>query len=276
MPKPRLSPFFLPGPAGRLFALLIEPPPGTGTERGVLYVPPFAEEMNRSRRMAALQARRLAERGSAVLLLDLYGTGDSDGDFRDARWEIWRADIAAALSWLQDKGLGPLQLWGLRLGALLAVDAAAGPSPTLERIILWQPVVSGDALLTQFLRIRVAAAMDRAHPGETTTALKSLLMEGTGVEVAGYELAPDLARALASARLESPSPPPEVPVHWLEIVAEAGAPPLPASRRVHQIWRDAGVGLIAETVTGEPFWALQEITLAPNLLDPTTHACEGR
>src|SRR3546814_1526626 len=57
-------------------------------------------EMNRSRRMAALQARALAALGIDVLLLDLFGTGDSAGDFRDARWEIWREDAMAAVAWL--------------------------------------------------------------------------------------------------------------------------------------------------------------------------------
>ena len=40
----------------------------------------WAEEMNKARRMAALQARLLAENGYAVLQIDLHGCGDSSGD----------------------------------------------------------------------------------------------------------------------------------------------------------------------------------------------------
>ena len=66
----------------------------------VVHAPAFAEEMNKSRRMVALQARALAEDGLAVLLVDPLGCGDSPGDFGDATWETWVQDIANALAWL--------------------------------------------------------------------------------------------------------------------------------------------------------------------------------
>jgi alpha-beta hydrolase superfamily lysophospholipase len=53
-------------------------------------------------------------------------------------------------------------LWGLRLGALLALDAAPLCDPAPAGFVLWQPVVSGEQFLTQFLRLRVASAMPRA------------------------------------------------------------------------------------------------------------------
>ena len=97
------------------------------TPRGaLLYLPPFAEEANRSRRMAVLQARRLAARGWPVLLLDPFGTGDSAGAFHEARWELWLADAAQAAAWLATRWPGgSVTLWGLRLGALLAAALAA-------------------------------------------------------------------------------------------------------------------------------------------------------
>ena len=51
--------------------------------------------MNKSRRMAALQARAFAEMGFGVLQIDLFGCGDSSGDFSDARWDIWKQDLIA-------------------------------------------------------------------------------------------------------------------------------------------------------------------------------------
>ncbi len=54
----------------------------------------------------------------------------------------------------------PVSLWGLRLGALLALDFAREISKKkLDRFILWQPVISGDSFLTQFLRLRLANEM---------------------------------------------------------------------------------------------------------------------
>jgi len=61
----------------------------------VVFAQPFVEEMNKSRRMAALQARALAGQGWAVLLPDLLGCGDSPGDKGDARWTAWVDDSVA-------------------------------------------------------------------------------------------------------------------------------------------------------------------------------------
>ena len=60
----RVEPLFLDGGAGRLFAVHVRPE--AAARETLIYVPPFAVEMNRSRRMAALQARALAARGIGV------------------------------------------------------------------------------------------------------------------------------------------------------------------------------------------------------------------
>ena len=75
---------------GRRFAVYHAP--AVDQMRGqIVYLHPFAEEMNKSRRMAALQSRALASAGFAVRQLDLLGSGDSEGDFGDASWDLWVA-----------------------------------------------------------------------------------------------------------------------------------------------------------------------------------------
>src|SRR5436190_24333737 len=91
--------FFLPAEPGARFALF-HPARGPVVRGGILYVHPFAEEMNKSRRMAAQQIRAFTQCGYAVLQIDLYGCGDSSGDFGDARWDIWKSDLALAVTWL--------------------------------------------------------------------------------------------------------------------------------------------------------------------------------
>jgi exosortase A-associated hydrolase 2 len=98
------SPFFLPGYAGNLFALYHRPAGPADCRRGVPYVHPFANETNYTRRAADLLARALAGRGWGVLQVDLFGCGDSDGDFRDASWETWVDDLTTAFGWLQERG----------------------------------------------------------------------------------------------------------------------------------------------------------------------------
>ena len=83
--------------------------PTAGLPRAaVVYVHPLAEEMNKSRRMAALQSRALAAVGCAVLRIDLHGCGDSSGDFADASWEDWVDDVVAACGWLRERVAAPL------------------------------------------------------------------------------------------------------------------------------------------------------------------------
>jgi exosortase A-associated hydrolase 2 len=265
-----LTPLFLTGGAGRLFALLVEPPLAKRRDRGIVYVPPFAEEMNRSRRMAVLQARRFAATGACVLLLDLFGTGDSAGDFGDARWPLWLDNVETAVRHLQERGCARISLWGLRMGALLAATVAAQrPQLALERLLLWQPVTSGESMLTQFLRISIAGML-RQPAGETSTkALRQRLASGTAIEVAGCTLAPELAAALDAAKLQLCDPGPDVPVFWLEVRAQPGLSLPPDSVAVIDGWRSRGVLVETEVVGGEAFWLQPEITLAPALLEAT-------
>lgn len=258
---------YLTGSQGPLFAIYHPAARARHSRLGLVYVPPFAEEMNRSRRMAALQARCLAEIGVDVLLLDLFGTGDSAGEFGEARWEIWRNDVGRAVAWLGMRTEGQVGLWGVRLGALLAADVAASDPGRIARLVFWQPILSGDRYLTQFLRLRLAATMDKGAERETTKALRDRLGEGQPLEIAGYELAPELASAIASLQLQSYAGRlGGVPVNWLEVTSEEGATLAPASQQVIDMLDQKAHPLIARAVMGEPFWAIQEITQAPGLL----------
>ncbi|MYN05195.1 hydrolase 2, exosortase A system-associated [Pseudoduganella sp. DS3] len=273
MPAP-VQPLFLGQGSAARFGLYHAP---AAPCRGAwLYLPPLGEEMNKARRMAALQAAALARQGYAVLQLDLHGCGDSAGDFGDASWDSWRDDVATGLRWLQAT-LGPALpqapgLWGLRLGALLALDHAsragtdAGVVPSA--LLLWQPVLQGSAHLTQFLRLKVAAQMlgDGGADGGTA-ALRAALAQGQALEIAGYTLAPALA--LGFDGLDAGRLAPPCPVHWCEVVAEAGRALPPAAARVLKAWQDAGVAVQARTAPGPQFWATQEIAEAPALLAAT-------
>ena len=260
--------FFMAARSGQRLCIY-HPPAGSAARGSVVYVHPWAEEMNKSRRMAALQARALAAAGIGVLILDLFGTGDSAGEFRDARWAIWLADVRAASTWLE-RSLGrPVQLLGLRLGGLLAASAAVAEPNRFPRLILWQPVADGHTMLTQFLRVRIAASLDNAASRETTEALRAELSAGRTLEVAGYEVAPELAAALDAARLDGLVPSGATTIDWVDVTAAADAA-LPAARRkVVESWRAAGASISITTVAGEPFWSTQEVTLAPELLAAT-------
>ncbi len=260
--------FFLAGPRGERFCLYHAP---HGACCGALvYMHPFAEEMNKSRRVAAQAARALAATGYAVLQIDLYGCGDSAGEFGDARWEHWKDDLAAACHWLaQRTGRAP-GLWGLRLGALLALDYARSASVPVAQLLLWQPVLHGATFLTQFLRLRVASAMldhDAAAGAAGTKELRAALQAGETLEVAGYLLAPALAADIDALDALQLAPP--CPVHWIEVVASDERALAPAALRVAAEWERQGRAPTMNKAVAPQFWTTQEIAQAPALVELT-------
>lgn len=233
----------------------------------ILYLHPFAEEMNKSRRMAALQARAMAVAGYEVLQIDLLGCGDSSGDFGDASWEAWVADAVQACRWLKAQPQpAPLWIWGLRAGCLLAVDVARR-LPSAPNLLLVQPPASGKTVLQQFLRLKVAGEMmDGASKG-SMSELRASLTRGESVEIAGYQLSAALAGGLEAASLV---PPPNLAAGrlvWLELSSRLDAEWAPVATQVQQRWNDAGWQLSAELVNGPAFWQTSEIEDAPALTE---------
>lgn len=271
-----LLPFFLPASDGQRYCLLHLPAPGQAARGGIVYIHPFAEELNKSRHVAAMQARAFAALGYSVLQLDLYGCGDSSGDFGDARWSIWRNDLHLACAWLARRVDGPLTLWGLRLGALLALDVAAHPPLPLARLLLWQPELDGPRAIDRFLRLRLAGRM-LANGGNTEAPghARDELAAGRAVEVAGYLLAPELARAIDTfdAATVASALRPSVPVYWLEY-AHGDAPVLPApALKLASRWRSEGTPLEIAGFGDGAFWNSAELMACPQLLEATRHLC---
>lgn len=265
--RPAAEGSFLPGAAGPVFILYHSTGPDIAHRGDVIVVPPFAEEMNKSRRMFALLAARLASAGVGTLVLDLFGTGDSAGDFSAARYEIWIDDIGRALAWLRRRTVAPVALVGLRFGGLLAADFARRYPDAVDQLVLWQPVVSGESTVTQFLRLRVAAAMMSNQEGkESTAALRARLAAGEALEVGGYMLVPELAAAIDALQLE-PLVTAQCPaVAWLELGSGDLAP---VSKRVCAAWHARGVPVHAVSVPGPAFWSSVEIAVAPSLIEQT-------
>jgi exosortase A-associated hydrolase 2 len=248
-----LQAFFLEAQPGYRFCLFH---PCSGTPAGsVLFVHAFAEEMNKSRRMAALQARALAAAGFDVLQIDLLGCGDSSGDFADATWDAWLADVQRGAQALAARSSGPLWLWGHRTGCLLA-SSYARRSAQPARLLLWHPVPAGASFLNQFLRMKLIAQAGTGARSDTSS-LRAALYAGQSVEVAGYMLSPRLAAGLEAATLEAP--PPGSAVCWLDVVHAAGAAPPAASQRIAQEWSQQGLAVAHQTVNGVAFWQTQEI-----------------
>lgn len=260
-----------PGPLGQRFCLW-HADAAQAPRALLVHVHAFAEEMNKSRRMVALQSRALAAAGCAVWRMDLLGCGDSGGEFSDATWAAWVEDVLAsvALARARFSATWPnaeapeLWLWGQRAGALLAVEAAQALGEPVN-LLFWQPSLQGKQVLQQFLRLETAGALLGRGDGKGTA--RATLARGEVAEVAGYGVAPALANGLEAARLQPPARPARLA--WLDVAATGGQPPTPAVEAALKTWADAGWHAGHETIAGPSFWQTTEIEEAPALLAAT-------
>jgi exosortase A-associated hydrolase 2 len=266
--RAQVRPFFLDTPGGRIFAVHHAPP---GARRHVLCVPPFNEEMNRCRSMLTLQAQALAGIGCGLLVVDLFGTGDSEGGYVDARWERWLGNLSAASLWLASQG-GCVALLGIRLGVILAADWLGRSAKGEPRaLVAWQPVIDGRQYLTQFLRIRIAANMDRKDlPKETTASMREQFAAGRPVEIGGYEIHPELAGAIEAAHLSKSVLPTGTRIAWLEQLTPASTVPSPAGEKLIAEWTAAGLAIDVIGFEGQAFWQLHERSMAMDAIKSTT------
>ena len=259
-PATTLQAFFLDGARGQRFCLLHAPPSGQAVLGHVVYVHPFAEEMNAARHMAGMQARAMARAGFAVLQMDLMGCGDSSGHFEEASWDAWVADVTLARRWMLERWPGVAWLWGLRAGCLLAAQACRQDGLPAQ-LLLWQPVMSGKQHLHQFLRLQMAGDIVRGESSRSTSRLIHLLEQGESVEVAGYSLSAALAQGMAQADLEAL--PAGTQIVCLELGdADIGAVS-PALSAQLQRWQTSGCNAQAHVVAGSVFWQMQESPDSP-------------
>lgn len=240
----------------------------------MIYLHPFAEEMNKSRRMAALQSRALAAAGYDVLQIDLLGCGDSSGDFSDATWQGWKDDVVLAYNWLRTQSNAPLTLWGLRAGCLLAADAAVD-LPEEVNFIFWQPVVSGKQHWQQFMRLKIAGELSTGQVKGIGEQLKQQLASGNPVEIAGYMVAPALVGGMECTELLPPAGK-TASLAWFELSQREDASLAPVSQKRIEKWQAAGYSVNVRIVRGPAFWQTTEIEDAPELIAATLAGFEVR
>lgn len=268
--SPPVQAFFLDTSNGQRFCLFHPVGEGMKCCGAVLYVAPFGEEMNKSRRMLALLARNLTPQGIAVLSLDLYGCGDSDGEFKDASWKQWKNDLDTAYSWLREHCKAPISLLGLRLGSLLALDFMRDGRHEVKQLILWQPVLNGKQFLTQFFRLKIANDIlsDGNEQRSNTETIRQQLSDGEIVEIAGYEISSKLSTGIdgLSAVEFLPS---NIPLHWFEIQADILAALAPAKQKIVDYWHQHQVQIVLKQIAGVDFWMTQEISICEELVEHT-------
>jgi exosortase A-associated hydrolase 2 len=217
----------------------------------VLFLHGFAHEHSIARSVMASIWSRLASEGTGVLSLDLPGCGDSAGDFGDGTWDNWLSAVLVAHSWLKGNSRRPTHVAGLRLGAALALESSR--HVPWKSVLLLQPVVRGEEIMTQFLRMRVAFSGLRGDltEKETTQKLRARIAAGEKLEIGGFFLAPELAQAIDKLDLRESSPPASLPIYWLDTGKGEISPP--ANAALDQ-WRSRGADVSFSQVDVKPYW----------------------
>jgi pimeloyl-ACP methyl ester carboxylesterase len=124
---------------------------------GVVLCRPFGFEALCTYRAYTELADTLAEDGFDVVRFDYHGTGDSAGGDADAgRVPAWLDSIASAVAELKRRsGVSRIALFGVRLGATLAAQAASQLGG-VESLVMWAPCTG-----RSFVReLRAASATD--------------------------------------------------------------------------------------------------------------------
>jgi exosortase A-associated hydrolase 2 len=262
-----VNPMFIEAEQGRIFALHFCPI--TPPRAHLVFLPPFCEEMNRCRHLVAHQAKQFASDGYSCLILDPFGTGDSEGELADVSWQGWRADAIAGVRWCQQKYPGPVILWGLRLGALLALDLASTYVGEFNKLLLWQPVTNGKTYLTQILRARIAYLSGNSLPPETTEDMRSTLRQGANIEVAGYLLGGRLAQDIDDISAASLSALSGAEIHWLQHTSRLEEPPSAGVQKVVDQLISQGNTVDVILFQSPQIWQLSERADCHHLLEKT-------
>jgi exosortase A-associated hydrolase 2 len=244
------TPSFFPNGGYSLFTVLHQAA-GDTPGRPWVFCHPFGEEKLWSHRVFVSFARRLAAQGHPVLRFDLMGNGDSDGDSSQASLTTAISDVRCAIAHVcQMTGATTVNLLGLRLGATIASLVAEEAPDQIHQLVLWSPIVNGQAYMQELLRINLTTQLaTRKEVVQDREAMVAAMRQGGSVNIDGYETTFPMysevsAVSLASARKRCAAP------TLVVSIGRQGARPAPEFQQLADSYEHGTLSDAQE----EPFW----------------------
>jgi alpha/beta superfamily hydrolase len=199
--------FFLPGPAGRLEALLNQGQ--TDATHATLVCHPHPLYGGTMHNKVVYHAMKtLHSFGFPVLRFNFRGAGLSEGEHDQGRGEV--DDVRAAFNWLDSEFHLPIIFCGFSFGAATGLRAACADSRVAGIISLGTPVeVEGRVYTYQFLRdcaqpkLFISGSRDQYSPAENLRRVMEIAPEPKElvlVEDAGHFFEGHLAEMQAAIR----------------------------------------------------------------------------
>lgn len=225
------------GSAARSLFAIHEPAAETrGRLRAAVICNPWGEEYTYAHRSLRHLALRLTRAGFHVLRFDYYGTGDSGGESSEVDLAGLESDIGQAVEAAQDvTGNRQIALVGLRLGANLAVRAAAQAPGDVESLVLWDPLLRGPGGTDDLPEGLRAAGLPPHPPAGLPARVRVVLTDPEDpLEVRqegrpAHAPVPDHARALAQWPEVASVP---APCCWVGSATTTGALPVAIFERI--------------------------------------------
>ena len=178
---------------------------------------PFGEEAMRVHRSYRVLAGKLQEAGYPTIRFDYSGTGDSSGESIESTVEHWLDDIEAAANEIQRRSGSPrIVLVGLRFGATLAALCAQRQHLPVAHLVLWDPIVEGNAYLNElatlhdtYMRDELGHGRSQRHaqdaaPRIPTEVLGMPVSEALASGIAGIEITANPPRTTHSTVISTP------------------------------------------------------------------------
>ncbi|MAD74813.1 MAG: glycosyl transferase [Rheinheimera sp.] len=261
---------FYPFSSGQLF---LHAKVDIATENAVLILPPFAEEMNKTRHLINTVMQQLAAADCNCFMLDNFGTGDSEGDLDQASVGIWRNDIQQFIALLQQDGYQRLSVVAIRFGALQLFDLLNNDALGLpmQNIVLWQPIFDVKKFWQQFVRIKVAEVMASGKK-VSQKDLEQQLLQGNTIEIAGYPISPDFYQSLLSMQTAIPAQLQRCQLSWFE-TSQLENIALPVQNMLLQFQENQDVNFVQ--LKAEPYWQTTELANADELITLTVQQLVG-
>ena len=209
-----MTPFYFGTRRRRLFGIY-DPAKVSGNTplRAAVICHPWGAEYLHAHRSLRQLAVKLSLAGFHTLRFDYFGTGDSAGDMTDTDLAGWENDIETAMEELKDStGAKRVVLAGLRLGATLAASVAAKRPKEVAALILWDPIVSGEAYLQSLGLFR------KPKLGYGKGPIRRPAKVGGGYEILGFPLTAEMMQQYKAIDLTAQLP--KLPVGTLHVVSE--------------------------------------------------------